>query len=359
LVWDINVLVAYQNGRQLFLATLTAKDALDVKTYAAAWISGRGYQRSLRRQKVQKIDDFLNKNKGYLPTAVLVGIRDPGVDFEATKGTKGQAGILHVPDNATLYIIDGQHRIEGLRSAQLTDSKNMELAKFSFPAVFVCPTIWDKNINAEVEEGKQFVIVNKTQTGVRGDLVDAFVYSLSLTSLGQPKPDLSGLPEDMKKAIKPTTDARNITLILKSSPAWQGKINKPNEPRGKMLIGEKTMIDALKLYILSQPQYQGVAIGPLAIALAQYWSAVLSFYPQAVSNPKDYWVQKGLGVAVFTMMFPSVDKLAAGKTTADYLAILQKKAKMPVAVFWGKGGQAQSMGTSYGSRKTLSGQIWP
>lgn len=214
------------------MGTLTAKEALDSKTLSAAWLMGRGYQRGLSKQKVKKIDDFLNQSKGIMPTAVLVGIRDPEVNFEAFKGTAGRRGMLHVPDDATLYVVDGQHRIEGLRSAQKTDPNSGDLKKFGFPAVFLCPTIWKKGINAEIEEGKQFIIVNKTQTGVKGDLVNAFVFSLSQSALGEPRPDFTGLPGDMERSIGPISAARNITMIIQYNDAWKSRINKPNELRG-------------------------------------------------------------------------------------------------------------------------------
>jgi len=263
-----------------------------------------------------------------------------------------------VPDNAVLYVIDGQHRIEGLRSSQKSDQKNVELRKFGFRAVFICPTIWKKVVNAEIEEGKQFIIVNKTQTGVKGDLVNAFVYSLSMTSLGKPKPDLSGLPSDMERLIEPVSKARNITLIIQHNYVWKNRINKPNEPRGKNVIGEKTMVDAILQYVINKPEY-AMGGGPLAVNIGQYWEAIMNYYPAAILNPKNYWVQKGLGVAVFTILFPAVDKLANDKTAEGYAKVLAKRAQMPDDEFWSKTGKARAMGTSYTARNDLTKQIWP
>jgi len=346
-----------QNGKDLFVGTLKAEEALDSKTISAAWVQGRGYQRIRNGNKVRNIDAFLGTNKGILPTALLIGVRDPGVKFKARPGLGGRIGVLRVPDSAILYVIDGQHRIEGLRSSQKSDEDNSELKKFGFPAVFICPSIWSKDVNAEIEEGKQFIIVNKTQTGVKGDLVNAFVYSLSMTSLGKPRPDLSGLPSDIERLIQPISTARNITLIIQYNDVWKNRINKPNEPRGKNVIGEKTMVDALLQYVVNKPEYASGG-GPLAVRIGQYWQAIMNHYPAATLNPRNYWVQKGLGIAVFTLLFPAVDKLTDDKTADAYGRVLEAKAHMPLEEFWSRTGKARTMGSSYTARNDLAKQIW-
>lgn len=117
-------------------------------------------------------------------------------------------------------------------------------------------------------------------------------------------------------------------------------------------------MDALLEYVLKRPEYAGGG-GPFAVSFGQYWQAIMSFYPNALAKPKDYWVQKGLGVAVFAMIFPEVDKFAKTRDLSGYSAVLQSKAKMPPETFWGRNGQARTMGTSYAARTNLEKQIWP
>lgn len=351
-----------QNGRNIFIGFLRTSDVLNSKTIVDAWTTtptylgrGTGYQRLLSDQKLKKIRTFLTKNKGILPMSVLVGIRG-NVRFVAKSRF---AGKIQVADDAELYIVDGQHRIRGLELALKVKGAKRRLRGFAFPAVFLCPTLWDKKLKPEVEEGKQFVTINKTQTGVKGDLVDAFVYSLLKPENLKPKFDLVGLPDEILREMGPRTRARAITVLLKEWVPWHNLIRGPNENRGDTLLNEKALVDSLTRDVIRNPKYAKGSTSQLAVHLTHYWEAVMSFYPGAQNNPKHYWVQKLLGMAVFNILFPRADLRIKVKTPISYRKVLLAHAKMPGVRFWGNKGKARQLSTSYSSRDNLAERIWP
>jgi hypothetical protein len=119
------------------------------------------------------------------------------------------------------------------------------------------------------------------------------------------------------------------------------------------------MVDALKLYVVRAEQYADVVPGELAIRFEHYWEAILSCYPKARDNPKDYCIQKGVGLPAFTMAFPKVDGSTSDKSADGYRKVLKTKGSLPNSKYWGKKGSAYSIGTSFTNRKNVSARIWP
>lgn len=353
-----------QNGRELYFAVVNAKEFFDARTQVERWRPTKptNYQRVLREAKVGKIARFLVAHKGIMPTSVLVSVRNLGAGgFTSRKGS--EQGVLEIPDEAELYIVDGQHRIEGLKRAA-TDLKQTDLADFNLPVVFLCTEKWRPSVDAEIEEGKQFVTINKLQTGVKGELVDSFLLALDTAAKAGGTQVVSGLPEEIVEMVTPRVRALLIALILNvtSGSVWQDKVQRPNQRRGISMVNQKAMTDSIEdfanlpSYVTNFPERN---VGPLAVNLMHYWEAIMDYYPNALANPRDYWVQRRLGMVVFNRIFPKVDALLGGgsRLKADYTKAL-KKAKMPTEHYWSRGGDAKGV-TSYTAVSKLSSDIWP
>lgn len=293
-----------------------------------------------------------------MPTCILISVRNLGTGgFHAPQGKSH--GTLEIPDDTELFVVDGQHRIEGLRHA-VEDYGQADLGDYQIPVVILCPSLWGPNLEPDIEEGKQFMTINKMQTGVKGDLLDSFLLALdSASKFGSDKPT-SGLPEDIVKMITPRVRALLVTLILNALPAWEGKVTRPNQRKGDTLVGQKAMVDSLVGFV-NHPSYVAnyPKVGPLAIHLNHYWEAIMDYYPNAVIQPKAFWVQKRLGATVFHRIFPQVDSLAgAPYDKASYTKVL-KRAKMQSEHYWSKAGPARDLGTSFTAVSSLSSLIWP
>jgi DGQHR domain-containing protein len=356
---EIEVIHLVQSGKDLFVGVIKARDLFVDQVKVERWFpeKSRAYQRAVRDQKVGKIAQFVRNSKGIMPSSILLSVRDLGTGGFRRHGG-GSSGILEIPEDKEIFVVDGQHRIEGLRHA-VNNYGATEFEDYPLPVVFLCPSLWREHADPEVEEGKQFITINKMQTGVKGDLVDVFL--LALTNLERTESALAttGLPEDIVKMIRPRVRALLTTLILNSLPAWRGLVSRPNVRGGGTVIGQKAMVDSL-VDLVNSADYvrQYPHVGPLAIALSQYWEAILDYYPTAKADPKHYWVQKRLGAYVFHRIFPRVDALATSKTKTGYTAALSRAA-MKDERYWSKEGNARRVGTGYTAVTILANEIWP
>jgi DGQHR domain-containing protein len=342
-----------QSRKEIFVGVLSAKQLLDDRLDVRAWFGGRGYQRMRNSEKVDAIADFISKTKGIMPPSVLVGIRDPAVRYEGDS----KAGLLKVPTNARLYVVDGQHRIWGYRRS---DERGDDVGEFSLPVVFLCPTIWSRELLPDVEEGKQFITINKTQSKVKKELVDAFVYSLASPDTIEPRYNLDGVSADIRKEMRRRIRARSVAVDLCAWPAWRGKVREPNSVRRESIIGITSLVDTLASDVVEHPSYQARLPGDIAKDLEHYWEAILECYPHAKTDPRHYWVQKLLGIAVFHKLFPYIDAAAKDKSAVGYEDVIRNKAKLlPEESFWGKSGKARESGSSYLTREQIARRIWP
>lgn len=269
---------------------------------------------------------------------------------------------MEIPDDAKLFIVDGQHRIEGLKRA-VNDFEKRDLQDFHLPVVFLCTGNWTPPVGAEIEEGKQFITINKMQTGVKGELFDSFLLALDMAAKASDGKAISGLPEEIVTELRPRVRALLVVLILNAiqSSMWEGKVTRPNQRKGNTLVGQKAAVDSLKDFVNLQQYVESFpdeTLGTLALNLMHYWEAIMDYYPNALAQPKDFWIQKRLGVTVFHRIFPKIDVLVQGeKSKANYAKVL-KKAKMPSEHFWSKVGGAKGI-TSFSSVSALASEIWP
>ena len=356
---EVEVARLVQNGKEIFVGVMKARDLFAEQVKVERWFPEKStaYQRAVRDQKVGKIAQFVTSSEGIMPSSILLSVRDLGTGgFRRHRG--GIFGILEIPDDKEIFVVDGQHRIEGLRYA-VNNYGAAEFKDYPLPVVFLCPGLWREHADPEVEEGKQFITINKMQTGVKGDLVDVFLLALTNVARSESALATTGLPEDIVKMITPRVRALLTTLILNSLPAWKGLVSRPNIRGRGTVIGQKAMVDSL-VDVVNSADYvrQYPSVGPLAIALSHYWDAILDYYPTAKTDPKHYWVQKRLGAYAYHRIFPRVDALATSKTKAGYQAALSRAA-MKDEQYWSKEGDARKVGTGYTAVTTLANELWP
>jgi DNA sulfur modification protein DndB len=131
----------------------------------------RAYQRLLSRSRVKDIADYINAGGGFKNSVVLS--LPKRARFKSKWSQPGgrlpsgiQVGILTIPyEPASLWIIDGQHRIYGYANAR---PKRLDSA---LPAVGV-------RVPSALEQGKIFVDINKNQKPVDSNLLWDLYYQL-------------------------------------------------------------------------------------------------------------------------------------------------------------------------------------
>jgi DGQHR domain-containing protein len=315
-----------------------------------------GYQRRPTEYRVKDFARYLVVAKGMSPTAVLLNIRDQGIEFEPIR--KGEDfGYLHVPMEIALWIVDGQHRIKGFQEIMETYYDQMaDLGSFKVPVVIM-------QEGTQYDEAKQFLITNKTQKGVKPDLAERFIATMAKTESAQ---SLANLPRETTRDIDWRPKATEIVDLMNGTDTtefmgnpWYQKIQLPNEPKGKTLVSQKSFEDSLKP-VLTSNVLSGYSTRELATILVRYWKAIVALCPVAFELPKDHVIQKTSGVHVFHRVLPRVVSLAGrnGRLTQESLeAVLKHLDEGITEAYWSSNGTAGVVGSSKKSIAILVSQL--
>jgi len=258
-----------------------------------------GYQRPLKESRLRLVLRYLKEEEGDFPTSILLNIRDSdGIEFKsAVKIGEGiERGILVIPDGKTMWLVDGQHRLEGIKYAI---EKGLDWLK-GYPllvSLFVGLERYD--------EMREFYIVNTRQKGVPADVAERHLLEMVKTEGKIRVMELEG------KAKYRQARALKIVDMLRQrrdSP-WYRAIRFPGEPKSPAhLVRQHTMVTAIK-EIFKDPVVERVPDEQLGELLINYWQAIKELLPEAFTNPSEYTVQKIPGVYSLHMIFPDVFEL--------------------------------------------------
>jgi DGQHR domain-containing protein len=255
-------------------------------------------------------------------------------------------GTLVLPENATLWLVDGQHRVAGLKELiDIDDSYRL----FPVPAIVIVPALWSEVMTEEAEvyeEAKQFVIINRTQKGVRSDLAERF-----LARILKSEPDkITELPSRVTYGIEWVPRAIEVAEILnKESTVWKGGILMPNDSRTRKTVVSQRMFTQSLRSILTTSLLKDDTPERIAAFLDRYWEAIKELVPEAFDEPALYVIQKTTGVTVlndlFTKVLLSVDP-SRKLTVQTFKELLSKMQRGMTGEFWSSNGHAGMIGTS-------------
>jgi len=310
-----------------------------------------GYQRTLQRFRARQFAKFILNERNISPPAVLLSIREP-VEF---KEVEGCYGYLKIPDNATLWIVDGQHRIEGIRMALrgLRRYGRLDPTELTLPVIIMCPPEMGCE-DARYCEAKQFVIINRTQKRVRVDLSDRFIARLT----PEQRRELTVLGPEVR--LRETQAAVEIADKLNTDPdsPWYQRITIPGQPR--RIISQRMFTESLRP-ILRDPSLSQLSSDEIADLLNEYWKAWQELCPTAFQNPSDYVIQKTTGVFVLHELLPLatsiLDSLQRDWTTEDFKWLLGCMDRGNSSEFWHVEGPAGRIGTSKKAFKNLASEL--
>lgn len=301
-----------------FLASIPAKDLVKI-----SWADLRhmeqeldryvGIQRELKPDRVTEIARFVNSVDATFPTSVVLAVKDSCITFDEKTGTL----TLHegvdettgevIPLERVANILDGQHRVEGLKGL-------VEHEVFDVPvSIFVEADIAD--------QAYIFATVNLAQTKVNKSLV----YDLL----------------DYAKARSPQRSAHDIVVALDGaakSPFYE-KIKRlgtatPGRAPGIETLAQATVVNSILPLISRDPEadrydlaknkklhvreseYRSTPLRHLWVAerdieiariLLEYFSAVKDRWPQAwESREKGAMLSRTNGFRAFAKFFKLV-----------------------------------------------------
>lgn len=195
-----------------------------------------GYQRILNETRARRLSRHLHESneEGYahLPTTVFLATDKP-VNFDEDTHTLEFDQSLVCP----FSVVDGQHRIEGLRLAVSNDS---ELMDFQLPVT----------IATELDDTHQmyhFFIVNTTQVPVDSALRQQI--TRRFTDM-QGVEELPYTPHWIRREVALGRDAQalKVTEFLNDAPdsPLYGRIQMANDPVGRNKIKQASIVNVLK-----------------------------------------------------------------------------------------------------------------
>lgn len=334
----------------MYVGTIKAKDLAE-KVANGDWApdifrvtNPEGYQRALSEARAREFGRFVLQS-GVCPASILVNFREGKV-------TELANGELELPDGQA-FIVDGQHRAAGIRYAFENDST---IGDYQVPLVIM-------NVPDRYEEARQFVIINRTQKGVRADLAERFLLEATKregrTALVQQME--SGVLRRVLRGAEWITKAVEIADMLNSDrqSVWYRRIRLPNEPRNGSVVAQKAFTDSLEP-ILKDVYFQGKEVRVIAAALRNYWNAIAELCPAAFEDPSQYVIQKTSGVGVLHKIFPRVSEMCADGRgnrvlTQDMIkSVLQGTPQMQDSGYWAGTGEAGRRGTGKSAVKFLA-----
>lgn len=265
-----------QGNLRLYATSLKVRDLVTDKFYDIERLdpenpNDRGYQRLLNKARAQKLSKYLldgaeNKD-AFLPTSVFLAT-DRDVFFNEATNTI----TFDVNEVCPFSVVDGQHRLEGLR---LASERNQDLLDFEVPV----------NIAVSLPKIAQmchFLIVNTTQKSVDKGVEQRIFARLSeLVNFAE----IPSLPDWIRRIIDREEDKKALRIVdyLNSNPesAWYGKIEMANqESVATNTVKQKTFVSAIKKYVLT-------ANNPAFVLTTEEQQKVLANYWRALANLLD------------------------------------------------------------------------
>lgn len=300
-----------QDGIEMYLFKMNIDELLresQVLRYDAS--SGENYQRPPIPAHYRKIANYLLHNDNpIMPTAILAAIDKNQILDENNE----------ISFNKKIRIVDGQHRILGMKCLNDGYTKNSnkryeELkCKFDFPVVLLALENNDSFVEVDA-----FININSKGKSVKTDLAEA----LKSQKFFKSRKQLEKIPvdEDFKNAI-----AMEISTDINSSNQfWKGLIIQPDElgkrnvqpisvlafmrairPVLDKIIGEKKELSVEERLDIEE-RVENV--------ISSAWDYVIDKWPSCFKNGKrefdqTYNICKGIGVvALFSILADSLGK---------------------------------------------------
>lgn len=281
----------------LYVTTIRFGDLLghyQSDTYTQA--NPTGYQRGVTASRLRQVSTYLRQEEGMLPTSILLCVRQPhrvGFAPNSEANGKGETGMLTIDAGVPVWVVDGQHRLNGLERA-LRKDKAKWVEDYRLPVVIV------EGIDG-YEEMRYFHVINTRQKGVPTDIVDRHLLSMR-------DAEGSGLIEREGEKSYLRARATKLTDVLNTDPGspWQGTVRMPNEAlRPQHMMRQHAMVSSL-MPIVSDGFAKQVTDEEIARLLLNYWSAAVRHWSTAFETPAEYVIQRPLGAGALHQIFPDV-----------------------------------------------------
>lgn len=260
--------------------------------------SWKGYQRGLVQKKIRDLAEYLERPDGILPVTGLLNVRDKNRLRFSNKRRESQAtcGVLTIPDYTQLWVVDMQHRLEGIRTAH----QRGQLSGF------VVPVLITEGLDP-VTEAAQFYVINTRSKRMGVDLTRRLLIEHDrIRDITDVKP----------WELKATQIAIELNQKISRDNPWYGRIREPESERRKQHVAtEKSFVPSLK-WLLNAPGISTKSVRHISRFLASFWEGLSRTMPPAFTNPRAYLIQKTPGFMAFHRIAPIVYRKVAREKTS-------------------------------------------
>lgn len=227
-----------------------------------------GYQRLLNTARAKKLANYIltgqELHDAFLPTSILLAT-DKDIEHDVSRNT-----ITISKEIWPFSVVDGQHRLEGLRIAAEKDSGVLD---------FEVPINIAINLD-KVSQMCHFLIVNTTQKGV-DKAVEQRIYARLTEATGVE--NIPSLPKWIQVIVNRGEVAKALKIVEylnsnEDSP-WRGKIQMAHEKKGGgKTIKQGSFVTLIKKNILvaNNPLYAFGDFDKEKKIFLNYWKAVCS-----------------------------------------------------------------------------------
>lgn len=235
-----------QGNLKLYTTSLKVSDLLSKNFYDIERLdpddpNDKGFQRVLNKTRSKRLADYILDGQAthdaFLPTSVFLAT-DGDVEFDASNNTI----TFDVDKVGPFSVVDGQHRIEGLK---LAAEKNDDVLNFEVPV----------NIAVNLPKIAQmchFLIVNTTQKSVDKS-VEQRIFARLTDAISIA--DVPSLPKWIRRIVESGDDEKALKFAdyLNDTPAspWYGKIGMANQDPKAKTINQSTFVKALTKYVFT------------------------------------------------------------------------------------------------------------
>lgn len=261
-----------QGGLTLYATSLRVSDLLIPNFYSVEQLDpedprDKGYQRLLNKTRAKKLADYIvggqETNDAFLPTSIFMATHK-NISFNPSNNTID----IDIDEVGPFNVVDGQHRIEGLKMAAEKDKRVLDFEV----AVNIAVNL------SQIAQMCHFLIVNTTQKSVEQGVEQRIKARLTQA---MEVLDVPSLPKWILKTVEKGEDEKALKYVdflnsEKDSP-WFNKIEMANSENNDATVTQKSFVKAIKKYVL-------VASNPVTISAEEKQHQIFLNYWTAITN---------------------------------------------------------------------------
>lgn len=261
-----------QGALTLYATSLRVSDLLIPNFYSVEQLDpedqrDKGYQRLLNKTRAKKLADYIvggqETNDAFLPTSIFIATHK-NISFNPSNNTID----IDIDEVGPFSVVDGQHRVEGLKMAAEKDKRVLDFEV----AVNIAVNL------SQIAQMCHFLIVNTTQKSVEQGVEQRIKARLTQA---MEVLDVPSLPKWIMKTVEKGEDEKALKYVdflnsEKDSP-WLNKIEMANAENNTVNVSQKTFVKAIKKYVL-------VANNPVTISAEEKQHQIFLNYWTAITN---------------------------------------------------------------------------